>query len=374
MAFLRCPHCNAPLTETEASADVCPDCGRPLPNALPKASATQPAAKDSRPGPAQTDWGIDRILLVAGLAVIVILCGLFVARLARTQDDPDEIAELRDANDAAQEQLRTTQTQLTTLGQEKAGLEARLKSAAKALAEAEARRQALQEDAAAAQERIVALEKGMKETQAKLEALQARAAPANLGVFPELKNPPDGAVRTIAIDRLDRDFRLPTFNNGTIAKLVGRVRLLRLEHIENAVVDAGELEADTIFLTGGITNKAKVRLRAKDSLTVPFIDGGAQVELISSEGKVSVGRINGEAKVKVSAHDFTLKEYLDGNDTTVTATLNVHANAAGRLRFHDLRGRTHMFWKKARLTDPDVQVEKGTVRSTAELRELMADR
>jgi hypothetical protein len=358
MAIVRCPRCNLPLTETEALAPVCPVCANPM--ADEPASSPIVAAGPETQAPVGRSHRFERLLLAAA-AIVIALLTFSLAAVPRPLSDREEIALLRERAQAAEQQLRAAQDQAKQARADNLAAQTKLAAAEKMAADALAELQVLEQQ--------VALEKKEHLAQiAMLKELKESLPPKDAGkrVDAKVRIIADGVLRVIRIDKADGEFRLPGLNNGAHVKLTGRVKTLRLDPISGGMLDASELTAGDIVFTGGINNSAKVKVTAQSSVTVPFIDTRSEVEIASREGKVTVGWINGSARVEVIAREFTLRDYLDGKDTTVTATVT----AASRFQFREIRGKSRFLWKKALATDPEIEYKQGIIRAPAEFRQL----
>lgn len=369
MGIVRCPHCHLPLTDAEALAPTCPACANPL---VDEAASPPPDTVVAEPPPpAQRGQRLERIPLAAAVIVIALLSAALVA-VPRTQRSSEELAMLREKAQAAEQQLRDAQDQADRASADSVTAQGKLAAVEKSAADALAQIQGLEQQVAAATERAQNLEQEKKEILAKIAgqpSFKNLLLPRDIGMRldAKIRIVADGILRTINIDKPDGEYRLPTLNNGAQVKLSGRVRTLRVDHISGGSLDASELTADDIIFIGGINNSAKVKVNAQSSVTVPFIDTRSEVDIASPGGKVQVGWINGSAQVSVVAREFTLRDYLDGKDTRVTATLT----AAGRFQFREIRGKTHFLWKKALVTDSEVEYQQGIIRAPAEFRQIV---
>jgi multidrug efflux pump subunit AcrA (membrane-fusion protein) len=369
MAIVRCPHCNLPLTEAEALALTCPACANPLVDEAASPPADVVVAEP--PPPIKRGLRFERVLLAAAVIVIAVLSASLVAVL-RTESSREELAVLRARAQAAEQQIGAAEEQAKQVFADSANAQGKLAAAEKTAADALIQIQNLEQQVAAAMERAQNLEQEKKEILAQVTgqpSFKNLLLPRDIGkrFDAKIRIVADGVLRTINIDKPDGEYRLPTLNNGAQVKLSGRVKTLRVDHISGGTLDASELVAGDIIFIGGINNSAKVKVNAQSSVTVPFIDTRSEVDIASPGGKVQVGWINGSAQVSVVAREFTLRDYLDGKDTKVTATLT----AAGRFQFREIRGKTHFLWKKALETDPEVEYQQGIIRAPAEFRQIV---
>jgi hypothetical protein len=365
MAVTRCPRCNLPLTDAETSTNVCPCCAAPLLEA--QVTRVADAAEPTATPPNNPRFY--PILLVAALMVIAVLGGLYAGNWPRGQNRSDESAvpEALQADapiHAAQEQARLAKAEHSAILQ-------KLAAAEKSAADVVAQLQILEKQAAAEKERAEKLEREKKDLLAEIASLQAfkdSLPPKDGGkrVDAKIKIIADGVLRTIAIDKVDGEYRLPVLNKGAVVKLVGKVKTLRVEYVTGATLDASELSAGDIAFVSGINNGAQVKLKGLTSVTVPFIDTRSDVDIACPGGRVQIGWINGSAQVSLVARDFLLRDFLDGKDSTVTATLT----KAGHFQFREIRGKSRFLWKKALDTDPEVEFKQGIIRAPAEFRQL----
>lgn len=367
---VRCPTCQAPLADEEASTRVCPACAAPLPGSPDRSNAAKPAEPDAGP----TRGGLRIGWVLFAWAAVVILGGIHLADSVRRGHDAAEIAHLREGKEALDLQLRAAQRQTNRVQANMKAVAGKLAAAEKSALAALAQVQVLEQAAVAERERLQNLLQEHQGVLSQLEALQAFNNPqpdpeAGRPIAPVLEEPLADEFQVIKIDRPDGDYFLPTPHLGARIKLVGQVKTLRLEHIHGSTLDAGELTADEISVQG-INDGSKFKVNAPGGLVnIPFIDNKSHVEIASPDGEVQIGWVHGGAQVHVIARDCTF-DHLDGPDTTMTVTLTT----AGQLQFQEIRGQTQLLWRKARADDPDVQLMLGAVRPPAECRGLVPGR
>lgn len=361
MSATRCPACQLPLTDAEAGSGACPMCAAPLVVAEP----TLPSKPEPPKPPVAPFWLHERFLLFVALLLCVLLGGALFSVMRFGQS---EIADLRAVNQQQAEQLATMTSQLAESHEAlKEWKQAQAFNEAQAQTNA-ARQKMLEAQVAMHLERVRHLEQERKELEPELAEWRAIKDTARK-VIPNMPAFPEGATHILALDRPDAEYRISALTTNRVVKVTGKLKTLRVEHISGATLDASELEVTDIIFGSGVGNKAKVKLKSnKGTITLPYVDTQAQIDIVAPEGKVDIVWVNNSATVNVTARNITLRDYIDGKDTTINATVTT----GGKLRFRELRGLAHLLWKKSLPTDPDVMIEAGKIGPQAEFRELPA--
>ncbi len=402
MAVIRCRVCRLPFTEAEAPAGICASCAP-----VPEVVAPPPVPVPEQPGPMPAAVSSGKGWLVAAGA-LVIAAGVIVWSLTRDGGESDELPALRAAKESAETQARDAQTALARAKSDQQQAEERLASVEalgkrasldKAAAEEAARAAAetlekARLDQLALQEELVATRQATHPKPAptaRLENLPPppaaqvaqperpnRVPPPRVAEVPRERVPDVQAVAVQAPDaegfelvRLDRPaeaHNLPPLNNGTKIKLVGRVRTLRIEGLNGgSALDASELKADEIELTGNVNAGAQVRLNAPGgTVRIPDINGDSWVQIDAPDGKVTVGHVNGQANVTITAKEVEFRESITGPGSRVAVTLS----RAGWLKYKEIQGGARVSLKKSSPRDPEPRIEAGKVRDGSEFRRV----
>jgi hypothetical protein len=355
MLVKRCPHCDLPLLADEVIDGLCPTCGGQVEEPVPDVELV-PA-----PPTPPVDWGKFLLGCLAGGVLALLLAWPISALLQAGSLSYEEVQALRQEKEQAEKEARDA-------------LDARL-TAQKKLIAAERTLREKEETFQQAQEAKSKAEQERADAQAQLKAKGEQVGQI-LEQFNELKKefaallaarPREPPVQTVNINQPDGQYVLPNLDNGRSVKLVGRVKTLRLNSINNATLDASELQVREIIVAGTINGGSRVRLSAPDGkVTVQEINGRSTVEIRAPGGSVTIRSIMADSQVTLTAKEIDLADFLDGDRTQVTATVT----SGGQLRFADLRGSSRLHWKKDKPTDPEPRIDKGTIKPAAEFRKL----
>ena len=147
--------------------------------------------------------------------------------------------------------------------------------------------------------------------------------------------------------------------------LLGKAHVLKLRDVnDKSLVDASSLEAREILLAGAVNSGSTVKLHAvKGSVEIAGeINDRAQIEIVAPDSKVifkSRGDsvINGDARVTVLARDVDFAGTINGAQTQLDITLTKD----GTLKFGRLNGGVRLSYRKADAGDPEPRVESGPI-------------
>jgi hypothetical protein len=167
----------------------------------------------------------------------------------------------------------------------------------------------------------------------------------------------------------------PLVGNLTV-KLSGEVSTLNVGAArDTAKLDASQLEADEIIITGPIAGTAAILVSAAEGKVELRGAMGDQTKLSikAPDGRVCLGTvalgagdINGAAAVDVIAHDVDIRSRITGG-ATVTITLT----KGGRLRFSQVDGGGKLFYRKADPKDPSIDIDRGVVSEGGQVKLLV---
>ena len=339
MPVARCPHCNAPMLDTEAAAGVCPACDRPLAAVVPPASPTLPPESAPHRSPAlrRLAWAGLAVVLLAGVGGVV-----YFTRPGGPAPEPppaDGPTTPVVANAVPDEPQRP-----------EPGPPPRLVQG--------------------------------PETLPVPKIVQVAAVPPEALPAPRLQPEPDplpkavaevlaGPVRTL--NRPDGEYVLEPLNGGANVTLRGKVRKLTVPLVDaGSRLDASGLEAKEIVFENKIDAGSRVRLNAPGGRVElrGKVDAGSRLEVMAPGGVVrftepSVGnepgsKIDGNSEVRITARDVTFRGIINGG-SRVWVTLT----GSGAIRFDALDGGVRLRYKKESPDDPEPKVEPGVVRRGA---------
>ncbi len=186
-----------------------------------------------------------------------------------------------------------------------------------------------------------------------------------------------------ALDALQLDAQTVTFarrlDGHVKVNLSGKVKTLTVNQMSTgAQLDASKLLAQEVVFTDRIDGHSRVKLQAPGG-TVEFrsrVEGNAQLEIKAPGGKVTFtepsaknkpgSRIDGGARVTITAKEAEFRGILNGNGTQVLVTLT----DGGVLRFRELDGQVRLQYRKADRSGPEPVVEAGAVRGRAKVEKL----
>jgi hypothetical protein len=160
--------------------------------------------------------------------------------------------------------------------------------------------------------------------------------------------------------------------NGREITLLGKVKSLTLHGANvNAVIDASELRAQEVILTGAVDGGSRVKLWAPEGTVLinGAIRGRSHVEIQAPGGKVVVKGnappiINGESRLSIVARDVELLGEINGPKSFIEVTLT----KAGSLKFTQLLGTARLHYGKQHGSDPEPRLDRGVVNAGAELK------
>ena len=189
---------------------------------------------------------------------------------------------------------------------------------------------------------------------------------------PQCEKPAEAFLQTITLDDPAGEYTLPWIRGGTVVKLAGKIGTLYVRGVDGlATLDASELEAKRIFVTGPINGNSTVALNARNGLVdlKKQVDGNSTLRIEAPGGKVVFDKgtnINGSSHVTITATEVGLPGYLDGPETLVDVLLT----DGGVLTFGDVKGGSRIHYKNAAAGDPDPLVEGGKIGGSAEVKRI----
>lgn len=199
--------------------------------------------------------------------------------------------------------------------------------------------------------------------------------PPQPAVNPEpLRLPAPDDVRVLK--RPNGEYFLLSLKEGQNVALHGKVRTLRIGQINGkAILDASQLQVERILVLDRIDGGAIVKLHAPGGLVmfVGRVDGQSQLDIDAPGGKVvfvsptaasrSGPRIDGEARVQITAKEVDFRGGIRGAQTEVHVILT----RGGVLRFQELSDHSRLLYRRAAPSDPSPRVAGGRVSGTAQL-------
>jgi hypothetical protein len=202
----------------------------------------------------------------------------------------------------------------------------------------------------------------------------AEAAPV-LPAEPVMEDPnalPPAALagEPVELDDPAGPYEIPDVSGHEQIDLEGRIQTLKIGAVNGeAKVNAFDLDAREIVVTGGVNGRATVNLRAPNGI-VEFRDSGINGEtsltIDAPGGKVVFARgaqINGSSRVTITAREVVFGDSIGGgSEVTVTLT------GAGKLQCADLTGGARLYYKKAEADAPDPVIEHGTIQPGADMK------
>ena len=167
------------------------------------------------------------------------------------------------------------------------------------------------------------------------------------------------------------EFNVPPLAQDELLKLTGRVKCLRVSSMDgSAMLDASELDADEIIVTGPIDGGTSLRLSAPQGRVAltGIVAGGTKVEIQAGDGVVVLGTdaqnsIFGGAHLNITTRELNLQGAASGG-----AEIAVNFTKGGSLRFAQLNEGAHVVFQKQNASDPDPRIEAGTITGGASVR------
>lgn len=171
----------------------------------------------------------------------------------------------------------------------------------------------------------------------------------------------------------------PVVRPGGNLVLRGKVKTLRVAGLESgAVLDASELEADEVIVTGKIDGASRLWVKAPNG-RVTFrarIDGRSRVGVEAPGGWVAFdpeaadgAKIDGGAQVSITAKSVRLDGTIGGSGTKVAVSIT----AGGSLAFRELVGPSRLEYGTADPEDPEPSVTPGKVAPPAVVKKVPWD-
>jgi hypothetical protein len=336
MAVSRCPHCNDPLLEEEATGPACPSCGTAF--VVPETPPPPPPPPPSSPQP----WGL--ISAVAALSVLSLALWLTRPPSGPVEESAAYKALLEEKENAETALARARARQKKQRAEDRAALEKAKKELTGQLAAEVSKRQ----DA----------ELKANQAVAKMGALDKRASEAERDLAEERRlagKQPDG---TLKLQNPSGQHRIEALNDKQVVKLSGRISTLRIKSVDgDAVLDASKLEAKWVFIEGPIGGKARVRLNAPmGTVMVSSVAGTADVEIAAPGGRATITKVNGGPKITLQARYVSFGT-INGTTTNILATVS----SGGILNFRSLLGTSKLFWRREKPTDLPPKGVRGPV-------------
>jgi len=165
----------------------------------------------------------------------------------------------------------------------------------------------------------------------------------------------------VKLNRPEADYLVRALNNRATLTLVGKVGTLRVEAINNSLLDASRLEAKNIVFYQGIHGRSQVKLYSpQGKVSLATIHDLAQVEIDAPGGRTEIREIYGEPKLQIRTRELHLNGYI--NDE---ASIYARLTKDGSLKFVKLTGESKLLWKKDHFEDPDPLITRGEVRDRA---------
>lgn len=346
MLVRRCPHCDLPLLADEITDGLCPTCGQVVEEPV--------LVEEPKPlPPPPPGWGRFWLGSAAGAAFIFFIVWPLAALFTPASASREELETARTEKTEAEEGRQTALAARNMAERKFAALEKTLQttSAEKAAADEDVKKEKAAKKLAVEQRNTLLNQ--FNELKGSFDALQATRWPA---------------TRVSNVNNPGAEYQLPPMTTATGVKLIGQVKTLKVPTVTNgAYLDATEFQAREIVFLGPINGGARVRLAGTNTkVTIPEINGKASVDIRVPGGSVVIRVINGDAQVTITTKEIDLADFVDGDRTQATVTLN----AGGLLRFNDLRGSSRLLWRKEKPGDPDPRIDQGKIKPAAEFRRL----
>ncbi len=359
MSNVKCPHCAAIVTDSDALATICPLCGQPLPDTAnlqrhaPLASPVSTIGMRDRRGP---PW---RMLLWGGMAVVIVAIGFRLAfemtpRATAIRNSPVEHDE--------------PAAELPTVA---------LKPTSPPANQHDTNQHDTNPHDTNPHDTNPAAEAPPAAAMAPANNLAAGAPPIAQPAVANAGPPPHIDFQLPPVVRLadpDGEYVIPALNNQRVT-LTGTIKRLRVASIDaNSVLDASDLKVREIICAGKIDAASVVKLNAPGG-AVEFrekVAGGVNLEVNAPGGIVTFGdagggmdaKINGGVMLKITAKRVEFRDRINGG---------VHVDVAlsndGALAFKELTGGAHIHYHKIRREDLEPHIQSGSVDLTAEFKQ-----
>lgn len=190
--------------------------------------------------------------------------------------------------------------------------------------------------------------------------------PANVGprIVLDPRDVPDHTL-TIKLDNPLGTVAIPDLNGHDRITLTGRVNVLRIGSINGAaVIDASELAANEVVVSGDLNGTSTVKLNAPGGkITLGgLVIGQSHLVASAAGGDVGLvaksGRFGGSAQVAITARRVVIDGLVnEGVQVGVTLT------SGGYLRVAVMDGGARLTGKKAAATEPEPKIETGELRN-----------
>lgn len=190
---------------------------------------------------------------------------------------------------------------------------------------------------------------------------------------------PPGLLTTHEINMPADVYSVPVMKRGEHVVLKGKVKALRVHGLDaGAMLDASDLEAATVTVTGKIDGRSTLKLRATNGAVnvAAKVDGRSDVTIHAPGGDVTFtaqttptrdgSKIDNGSTVAITARTVVFKGDITGTDTRVSVTLTRN----GLLRVGAVTGKAVVEYKSLVAGWALVDVSVGSVAPTATFRKL----
>ncbi len=358
MALVRSPHCQLPLTDDEARADVCSACGAWL---RPE-SRVEASPKRRRAG-----W-----LLALMLAIPLLGAAAWAVWNSRNTDPVEKLPEAPQVAETKKKPVAETKKPpeekpaVAPIPSEPAPPEEDAKGLAKKRGPGFplARAKDLPTD------EIVALAKPHLEKRTNPSTVVAKKPD------PAIPRPPMMQNGVLELNQPNGEFRLPSLNQGKALRIVGQIKTLRLSSFnDGASLDATGLRVETIILDGSVNSRSSLKLAAPKGRVHlrGSVNGESTVAIDAPDGVVilsgplgsnhDVDIVNGESKLKITTRELELQGVVNGTRTQLDVTFTKQ----GRLTYHLLQGQSRIDYRRADPGDPPPIIAGGKLRAQAKV-------
>lgn len=400
MAVIRCPSCQLPMTDHEATLGACPACAAPLvqPAARPAiASAPKPAPTISTPS-------LVPLWIVLGATLAVAGGGMWHFSARSQQVAPDKQAgsptvaqftkppePVKEPQATAAPEPKEEEPEPIVVKTEEPAVSERKK------AEVTLPREAKKSPAILPLKelpRVAGLAIPKKAVVIPPAIIINPINPRLPGILPGMVPPLDFGARPgralpagdgfarlalalsiangqeLRVNRPDGEFTVPPLGRGQRLKLIGKVKTLKVNLVEGrAILDASHLEASEIIVQRGVNDESSLRLNAPAG-TVVFegqVNSASQVTVNAPKGKVLfTDAVNDNSRLDITASDVEFRGQLSGAATHITITLTDN----GVLKIGEITGQTAVHYRNAAPGLPDPRVIVGAVHPQAVLKKV----
>ncbi len=366
MPLVRCPHCQLPLTDDEARAELCSACGTQL-----RIDATAPA---TRPAKRRFGWLLILIalpLLGAGGWAVWHAQNTTPTQPSDKLPDSPKVAEVKKTPVAEEKKKAPPEEKPVAVLPPESPV---VVEDAKGLSKKRGPGFPLARAKDLPTDEVIALAKPKLERTSPVVAKPNPAVVAkqdpNVPRLPLLQN------GVLELNQPNGEFKLPPLNQGRTLKITGQIKTLRLSSInDGATLDATGLRVETILMDGGVNGRSTVKLAAPKGRVHlrGSINGESTVSIDAPDGVVilsgptgsskDVDIVNGESKLKIVTRELELQGVINGTKTRLDVTFTKQ----GRLTYHLLQGQSRVDYRRADAGDPQPIVAAGKLRAGAKV-------